>query len=153
MSHMKLYPLILTLLLLGSFSTTANTAPVAMSDLPDSPRAWVNRSMDFLDKHYNTGKLYAMNPGAGSNKLWSIEQQKQLFALFKNMEEMIGVKLTDSFLMVPNMTISGIYFSSDIEFSSCMLCRRKDCSGRISGYDEKLTEYYYGRVTDAEKRE
>ncbi|MBC8461851.1 MAG: hypothetical protein H8D67_28105 [Deltaproteobacteria bacterium] len=38
----------------------------------------------------------------------AIEQQKELFSIFGNVEDLIGVKLTDSYLMIPNKSVSRL---------------------------------------------
>jgi len=101
---------------------------------------------NYLKRKYALGQMSKMSPGAGSQDLWPIEQQKQLFSIFGNVEDLIGVKLTDSFLMIPNKSVSGIYFPTEIKFESCQLCPRKECPARRTPYDKKLLEakYYKG---------
>ncbi len=100
----------------------------------------------YLKRKYALGQTSSMSPGAGSQDLWPIEQQKQLFSILGNVENLIGVKLTDSFLMVPNKSVSGIYFPTKIEFESCQLCPRKRCPSRRAPYEKNLLEakYYKG---------
>ena len=98
---------------------------------------------DYLKRKYALGDTSSMAPGAGGQDLWPIEQQKQLFSLFGNVEDLIGVKLTDSFLMIPNKSVSGISFPTKIRFESCQLCARKICAQRRAPYDKKSLESYY----------
>jgi len=98
---------------------------------------------NYLKRRYALGQMSSMSPGAGSQDLWLIEQQKQLFSIFGNVEDLIGVRLTDSFLMVPNKSVSGIYFPTEIKFESCQLCPRKECSSRRAPYDKNLLEAKY----------
>jgi len=98
---------------------------------------------NYLKRRYALGQMSSMSPGAGSQDLWPIEQQKQLFSIFGNVEDLIGVKLTDSFLMIPNKSLSGIYFPTEIKFESCQLCPRKGCPARRAPYDKKLLEAKY----------
>ena len=56
--------------------------------------------------------------------------------------KIIGVNLTDSFLMIPRKSISGIYFPTEIKFYSCQLCPRERCIGRKAPYDSKLAKNY-----------
>lgn len=71
-------------------------------------------SSSYLLRHvkerYTPGKLSSVNPGSIDGYVWPIEQQRELFSLLGDVEKMIGVKLTDSFLMIPNKTVSGLYF-------------------------------------------
>jgi len=98
---------------------------------------------NYLKRRYALGQTSSMSPGAGSKDLWPIEQQKQLFSIFGNVEGLIGVKLTDSFLMIPNKSVSGIYFPTEIRFESCQLCPRKECLARRAPYDKNLLEAKY----------
>lgn len=91
-----------------------------------------------LDRKYKLGKTARMNPGSGDANVWPIEQQRELFSLFGAVENLIGVRLTDSCLMVPNKSVSGICFPTEINFQSCQLCHRKNCSGRKAPFDQKL---------------
>jgi hypothetical protein len=78
----------------------------------------------------------------GSLEDWPTEQQKFLFKLLSGVESKIGVRLTESFLMVPKKSISGIYFPSEVTFFSCQLCPRKRCKNRKARFDEaKMREY------------
>jgi len=97
----------------------------------------------YLKRKYALGDTSSMAPGAGGQDLWPIEQQKQLFSLFGNVEDLIGVKLTDSFLMIPNKSVSGLCFPTEIRFESCQLCARRICAGRRAPYDKNLLESYH----------
>ena len=85
-----------------------------------------------------------MSPGAGDADTWAIEQQRDLFSLFGNVFELIGVELTDSFLMIPNKSVSGILFPTEIDFRSCQVCHRKNCPSRSAPFDRRLWETYQG---------
>jgi len=63
-----------------------------------------------------------------------ISQQKQLFQLLGDVESAVGVGLTDSFLMMPNKTVSGIFFPTEVNFVSCQLCTRENCPRRRTEY-------------------
>jgi len=79
-------------------------------------------------------RLSSMNPGSGNRDLWPISQQAPLFRLLGDVEQAIGVRLTDSFLMTPNKTVSGILFPTELPFESCQLCTRPDCPRRRAAY-------------------
>ena len=95
---------------------------------------------DYLHRKYALGKTSAMNPGSGDVKVWPIEQQKELFSLFGDVEALIGVRLTGTFLMVPNKTVSGILFPTEIDFRSCQLCHRENCPSRSAPFNKVLWE-------------
>lgn len=87
---------------------------------------------------YSPGHISSMSPGSLEN--WPISQQKPLFHLLGNPAE---VELSDSMLMVPTKSVSGILFSRDESFESCQLCPRRNCPNRRAPYDETLYEKEY----------
>ena len=91
-----------------------------------------------MDRRYGLGKASVMHPGSGDAAVWPIEQQRQLFSLLGNVTELTGVELTDSFLMVPNKSVSGMRFPTEIDFRSCQLCHRENCPSRSAPFDPKL---------------
>jgi hypothetical protein len=93
---------------------------------------------EYILKKYKIKKLAYMNPGSGDATVWPIEQQKDLFSLFDNVEGAIGVKLTRSFIMVPDMSVCGILIPSEVDFQSCQLCHRGKCQLRRAPFDKKL---------------
>jgi len=104
--------------------------------------ALLTRARDHLAEHlgrrYALGKTATMNPGSGEATMWPIEQQRELFALLGDVEGQTGVELTESFLMIPNKTVSGILFPTDVDFRSCQLCRRAGCPSRAAPFDHAL---------------
>lgn len=91
-----------------------------------------------IDEKFSLTKASAMSPGSGDVDVWPIEQQKELFSLFGNAENLIGVRLTESFLMMPNKSVSGLRFASEIDFQSCRLCHRVRCPGRRAPFDPEM---------------
>ena len=61
---------------------------------------------------------------------------------FSDVEDLIGVRLTEKFLMVPVKSVSGIYFPTEVKFESCQLCSRKACIGRKAPYNPDLAKKY-----------
>jgi hypothetical protein len=86
-----------------------------------------------LESRFGFSQLSAMSPGSLSS--WPIDQQRQLFDLLGDTEVAVGVRLTDSCLMVPRKSISGIFFPTERKFFSCQLCPRVQCVGRKAPYD------------------
>ena len=82
----------------------------------------------------DTQRMSTMNPGSGNRDVWPISQQRQLFQLLGDVEASVGVRLTDSFLMTPNKTVSGILFPTEVPFVSCQLCTRENCPRRRAQY-------------------
>ena len=95
---------------------------------------------DHLKQKYALEKTAFMAPGSLPN--WPIEQQKPLFELFGDVQATIGVKLTESLLMLPAKSVSGIYFPTETSFFSCQLCPRERCDSRKAKYSEKLAADY-----------
>ena len=95
-----------------------------------------------LDAHvretYALGKIATMNPGSGDAQVWPIEQQADLFSIFGDVESLVGVQLTDSFLMLPNKSVSGLFYPTEIDFVTCQLCHREECPGRRAAFDQEL---------------
>lgn len=80
------------------------------------------------------GRISSMNPGSLPD--WPITEQAKLFSLFGDVQALIGVRLTDSMLMLPAKSVSGLYFKAERNFENCELCTRKDCPGRRKSFDE-----------------
>ncbi len=95
---------------------------------------------DHLHRKFRLGKTAIMRPGSGDATVWPIEQQQGLFALLGDVEEAIGVRLTESFLMVPNKTTSGILFPTETDFRSCEVCHRENCPSRHAPFNKTLWE-------------
>lgn len=95
---------------------------------------------DHLHRKFRLGKTATMRPGSGDASVWPIEQQLGLFDLLGDVKQAIGVQLTDSFLMLPNKTISGILFPTEVDFRSCEVCHRENCPSRHAAFNKKLWE-------------
>jgi len=80
--------------------------------------------------------------GPGQLKDWPLEEQKPLFSLLGDVERAVGVTLSDSLLMIPRKSLSGIYFPTEIPFMACQLCPKESCPSRKARYDERLAREY-----------
>jgi len=96
-----------------------------------------------VKEKYALGQTSAMSPGSLED--WPLTQQRQLFSILGDVRGSIGVELTDSFLMVPIKSVSGIIFPTEIRFESCQLCPREGCRARRAAYNPKLWEERYGK--------
>ena len=85
---------------------------------------------------YQVGKTSAMNPGSLPD--WPISQQKPFFELLGTTANRTGVRLTESMLMVPAKSTTGLFFETESEFVNCQLCPRKNCPNRRAGYNQDL---------------
>jgi len=95
---------------------------------------------DHLCNKFALNKISFMSPGSLQD--WPLEAQSQLFQLLPDVEGAIGVRLTESCLMIPTKSVSGIYFQTEVSFFSCQLCQRGKCPGRKARYDEDLARDY-----------
>lgn len=93
-----------------------------------------------LCRRFAIGTLSLMSPGSLED--WPLEAQRPLFALLNGAEAAVGVHLTESFLMLPRKSVSGIFFPSETTFFSCRLCPRPHCEARKARYDEKAVKEY-----------
>jgi hypothetical protein len=97
---------------------------------------------EFFNRHvehaHRPGPMASMNPGASGSDVWTIKDQRPLFALIGDVEARIGVRLTESCLMIPNKSVSGIRFPSAQGFENCAVCPREVCQGRRAPYDHVL---------------
>jgi hypothetical protein len=94
-----------------------------------------------IQERYHPGTLSVMNPGSLTD--WPIFEQKPLFDLLGDTKAAIGVELTESMMMLPVKSVSGIRFASEHSFLSCQLCPRDACRARRSPYDPGLYEKNY----------
>ncbi len=84
------------------------------------------------ERHGHTA-LARLSPGSLPD--WPLEEQMPLFALLGDGPAAIGVTLTDSMLMVPVKSVSGILFAGHERFTSCRLCPRERCPNRKAPHD------------------
>jgi hypothetical protein len=84
-----------------------------------------------IEERHGLPPLSNMSPGSLED--WPITEQAKLFSLFGDTERLVGVRLTDSMLMIPRKSISGILFPSEEGFVACQLCDRANCPGRKVG--------------------
>jgi hypothetical protein len=99
---------------------------------------------DFIKGRFKTGNLSHMSPGSLED--WPIQEQTRLFSLLGNVNETIGVELTESLLMVPVKSVSGIHFPTETNFESCRLCPRSNCRARRARFDKNYAEKYNLKV-------
>jgi hypothetical protein len=104
----------------------------------------VSKAYQFLRTHlaekYGIKKLSSVAPGRLDE--WPLTQQRELFSLFGDNVNKIGVHLTKTCLMVPVKTVSGLLFPSEAGFESCELCSREKCMGRRAAFDSKQVELF-----------
>jgi len=85
-------------------------------------------------KYFDDDKsISTINPG--SLNMWPITGQKPLFAMLGDVTGDVGVVLSESMMMLPTKSVSGIIFQKDKAFHNCQLCPRVDCPGRSAPYE------------------
>ncbi len=128
--------------------TEAESVALPEGDLTQALWLWtldqalLDAAREHFREHLRTRHRLAhsatMNPGSGDADVWPIEQQRELFALLGDVEGAVGVRLTESMLMVPAMSVSGIVFPTEADFATCQVCHREDCTRRVAPFDEAV---------------
>jgi hypothetical protein len=101
--------------------------------LEDALDAALRGMEEFFHHEVYAGKTASIAPG--SLPEWPIEEQIPLFRLLGDAPARCGVTLTDSLLMLPNKSVSGIRFPSDEGYVSCVFCKREHCPRRQAPHD------------------
>jgi hypothetical protein len=99
------------------------------------------RFLAHLEDTFRVGASSRMNPGSLPD--WPLPQQAPLFRLLGDVTGAIGVTLSESFVMFPTKSVSGILFPTDSNFASCQLCQREACPNRRAPFDSGLFERRY----------
>ncbi len=89
-----------------------------------------------IKKRAGSENVSSMNPGSLSD--FPITEQVPLFRMLGDVFGEIGIRLTETCLMLPYKSLSGIYFVSGKEYVNCALCRRENCPNRRTEFDEML---------------
>ena len=100
---------------------------------------------EHIDNRYQPGRTSRMNPGSLED--WPLSEQRMLFDLLGQAVDATGVRLSDSYLMLPTKSVSGIRFATQDTFESCLLCPVENCPNRRAPYDPALYERKY-RLAD-----
>ncbi len=89
-----------------------------------------------LAETYRLGHTARMNPGSLPD--FPITCQRALFRLLGEGVSRIGLELTDTCLMLPYKSVSGIAYETDAVYENCMLCPRENCPTRRAAYDAAI---------------
>lgn len=92
-----------------------------------------------LQEQYGGSEFSSVNPGSGNVEVWPIEQQSVLFSLLGDTTRTVGVELTESYLMRPAKTLSGILFASEHSYVNCNSCTRQNCPDRREPFTARLS--------------
>ena len=93
-----------------------------------------------LAKRYGLEGLSYLGPG--QLKDWPLQAQEPLFALLGDVDGAVGVTLSESLMMIPRKSLSGIYFPTETTFFACQLCPREGCPSRKAKYNKELVQEY-----------
>lgn len=90
--------------------------------------------------YFQAQDMSYMSPGSLAD--WPLSAQIPLFDLIGNVVDDIGVKLTDSLLMLPSKSVSGFYFSGvsnslEAHYENCKFCPMPNCPGRRAEFSVK----------------
>jgi hypothetical protein len=120
-----------------SESITAKLVFEAVGDLA------LGSALEHVQRHISEQYRLEITSHMGPGQLdWPIEQQRELFSILEHVKDMIGVTLTQSLMMVPRKSISGIIFPTEETFISCQLCQRNNCPSRKAPFDGALSKKY-----------
>ncbi|MBN1628984.1 MAG: hypothetical protein JW990_04415 [Thermoleophilia bacterium] len=104
--------------------------------------AAVGKLARHIGEHQRIARLSGMNPGSGDADMWPIAQQKDLLALLGDVEAAIGVSLTTSYMLRPEMSVSGLMFPTEFDFQSCQVCHRERCPNRRAPFSQEDWEAF-----------
>ena len=93
-----------------------------------------------IRRRYRIPRLAGMAPGSGDAEVWPLTEQPKLFTqlLDNKVTAAIGVVLTESLLMLPYKSSSGVLFAAEHNFATCQLCHRTNCPNRRAPFDSGL---------------
>jgi len=71
------------------------------------------------------GQLSKFSPG--STAYWDLRQQRVLFDVLggEEVENVIGVRLNESYIMIPRKSVSGVMGNTEEQFQECQICKRR----------------------------
>ena len=63
----------------------------------------------------------------GDTPYWDIRQQKALFNVLgaEEVENLTGVRLNETYLMIPRKSVSGVMGDTQEQFQECQICKRR----------------------------
>lgn len=104
----------------------------------------VVKAREYLKEHlqsrFRIDGLSTLGPGQLTD--WPLEAQRPLFSLLGDVQHAVDVRLTESLLMRPSKSLSGIFFPTATTFFACQLCPREQCPSRKAKYNAELAREY-----------
>ena len=104
-------------------------ADVIGSEIIESAADWLETIINKTEMLINTGFSNRYSPGYCD---WNVSEQHKLFSLLP--EKFCGIRLTDSSLMVPIKSVSGVIgFGASVKKTeyTCKICTMENCYMRI----------------------
>jgi len=96
---------------------------------------------DRIQTQFGLRGISSMNPCSLED--WPLREQRPLFALLGTPDAAVGVRLTESMVMTPLKSVSGVWFATEVDFASCQLCPRAGCPSRRAAYERMLYQEQY----------
>lgn len=94
-----------------------------------------------ITRKHSVDRFSRMSPG--STDLWPLHDNRKIFAVLGDEVDEIGVSLTESAVMNPVKTISGILFHKEERFFDCFLCQLTGCQSRQAKYNPEIDQFYH----------
>jgi hypothetical protein len=91
-----------------------------------------------LVRDYELQQISGLIPGHPAS--WPVKQTKELVSLLGNVEDSIGVRLTDSLVLMPVNSVSGILYPTKMRLERCHVCPNETCRERRTAYDPAVLE-------------
>lgn len=108
-----------------------------LDTIKEDALAQVNRALRQQIVHeFKLPKIAVIYPS--DENVWPISEQTKLFGIFPENPLIIGVELTESLLMIPNKSTSGLMFPTNKDFIACELCDKPNCPNRKCPQNEHL---------------
>jgi len=140
----RLFPFVLTLGRAMDETLDASTDMLEKYLLDEIANKILRKARSRFEEHLRSvfalRTISCMTPGSLPD--WPIEEQQPLFRLLPGAESTLGVRLTESFLLLPRKSVSGVYFPSETNFLSCQICPRERCDSRRASYDPRKAKDY-----------
>ena len=97
-----------------------------------------NYVQDHLVKEHSLKQISSISPGHPAS--WPIKQREALFPMLGNVEDLIGVRLTDTYLMMPVNSVAGILYPTEVRIERCHVCPSDTCRERRTPYNPSVLE-------------
>jgi len=97
-------------------------------------RQAANYMEQYILDRFDLSQISAMNPGSLPRE-WPLAQQAPLFKVLAPLPEKAGVSLLPNNMMAPELSMSGIFFQTEVKYHNCRLCPMPGCPIRRAEYN------------------